>query len=300
MLSNHPNACVGLLVSLCAMSISEAGAAEPRVVPLWAEGAPGAVGKEDRDRPTLTIYEPAPEKATGTAIVVCPGGGYGGLAMGHEGHDVARWLSSIGITATILKYRHAPRYHFPAPLQDAQRAIRTVRARAEEWKIAPDRIGILGFSAGGHLASSAGTHFELGKPDAKDPVERVSSRPDFMVLAYPVISFTSAFTHVGSRNNFLGKNRSPEMMQKFSNETQVTKETPPTFLMHTSEDRGVPSENSIYFYLALRRAGVPAEMHIYEKGRHGVGLAPKDPVLSSWPKRCEGWMRKRGILSGRK
>lgn len=263
---------------------------------LWPAGAPGAVGEEENDRPLLIPYLASPESRTGTAVVVCPGGGYGHLAMDHEGHQVARWLNSLGVSAFILKYRIAPRYHYPAPLLDAQRAIRTVRARAGEWKIDPGKIGILGFSAGGHLASSTGTHFDSGDPEAADPVDRVSCRPDFMVLAYPVISFTAEYTHRGSRKNFCGDRISTDLVERFSNEKQVTDLTPPTFLFHTTEDRGVPPENSVHFYLALRRAGVPAELHIYEKGRHGVGLGGKDPILSTWPGRCRDWMVTRGLL----
>jgi acetyl esterase/lipase len=209
---------------------------------------------------------------------------------------VAEWLNSIGVTAFVLKYRLAPRYQHPAPSQDASRAIRLVRARASEWGIDPARVGIIGFSAGGHLASTVGTHFDRGRPDAEDPIERVSSRPDFLILGYPVISFIEPFTHVGSRTNLLGKTPDPELVKSLSTETQVTKETPPTFLMHTSGDTGVPPENSVAFYLALHKAGVPAEMHIYERGRHGLGLAPADPALSSWPQRCEAWLRVRGVL----
>jgi acetyl esterase/lipase len=197
----------------------------------------------------------------------------------------------------MLKYRISPRYKHPAPLQDAQRAIRTVRARAKEWNVDPDRIGILGFSAGGHLASTAATHFDKGNSDAQNPIERASCRPDFAVLVYPVISLTTEYTHRGSKRNLLGKNPDPKLAELLSNEKQVTAETPPTFLMHTSGDKGVPAENSILFYLALRKAGVPAEMHIYEKGGHGFGLAPNDPVLSTWPDRCIAWMRVRGILA---
>jgi acetyl esterase/lipase len=248
------------------------------------------------DKPSITIYSPPAEKATGTAIVVCPGGGYGGLAVDHEGKQVADWLTSNGITAFVLRYRIAPRYHHPAPLQDVQRAIRTVRAGAAQWKIDPHRVGVLGFSAGGHLTSTAGTHFDNGKPDADDSINRMSSRPDFLVLVYPVISFTTPFTHAGSKRNLLGENPDESLVENLSNEKQVTKETPPTFLVHTTEDTGVPPENSVLFYLALRKAGVPAEMHIYEKGRHGLGLGPNDPAFATWPSHCITWLRGRGML----
>jgi acetyl esterase/lipase len=271
--------------------------AESKVELLWPHGAPGAKGTSDNDKPTLAISLPPSDKATGAAVVVCPGGGYGGLAMSYEGIDVGQWLNDHGVAAFVLKYRHrGSGYQHPAPLDDAQRAIRTVRARAKEFAVDPHKIGILGFSAGGHLASSAGTHFDAGKPDAADPIDRVSCRPDFLVLCYPVISFTTPYTHQGSKKNLLGEHPEAKLVERMSSELAVTSETPPTFLFHTNEDTGVPPENSVLFYLALRKAGVPTEMHIYEKGRHGVGLAPKLPALSSWPERCIDWMSGRGLL----
>lgn len=263
---------------------------------LWPGGAPGAAGEEDSDKPSLTVY-PAPEKsAVPTAVIVCPGGGYGFLANDHEGDQIARWLNSLGIQAFVLQYRIAPRYRYPAPLLDAQRAIRFVRAHATDYRIAPGRIGIWGFSAGGHLASTAGTHFDAGDPRAPDPIDRASSRPDFMILAYPVISFTTPYTHTGSMHNLLGADPDPKLVASLSNETQVTPRTPPTFLFHTDADTGVPPENSVLFYLALRKAGVPAEMHIYERGDHGVGLAHMDAVLASWAGRLKDWLEIRGLL----
>jgi len=271
-------------------------AAEPQTIVLWPGGAPGAVGDEEADRPTLTVYLPPAERAVPTGVVVCPGGGYAKLAMDHEGRQVAEWLNSLGVAAFVLKYRLGPRYRHPAPLEDAKRALRLVRSRAGEFRIAPDRIGVWGFSAGGHLASTLATHFDAGNPAAADPVERVSCRPDFAILAYPVISFATEYAHKGSRRNLLGDNPDPALVENLSNEKQVTAQTPPTFLFHTNEDQGVPAENSVLFYLALRRAGVPAELHIYERGRHGVGLAPNDSVLSSWPQRLADWLRVRGLL----
>jgi acetyl esterase/lipase len=263
---------------------------------LWPGGAPGASGTEDADKPSLTVY-PAPEKsAVPTAVIVFPGGGYGFLAKDHEGDQIARWLNSLGIQAFVLQYRIAPRYHYPAPIQDAQRAVRFVRAHAAEYKVSPSRIGIWGFSAGGHLASTTGTHFDAGDAQAADAIDRASSRPDFMILAYPVISFTTPFTHTGSMHNLLGADPDPKLRNSLSNETQVTARTPPTFLFHTDEDNGVPAENSVLFYLALRKAGVPAELHIYERGPHGVGLAPDDAVLGSWPGRLKDWLEIRGLL----
>ncbi len=265
-----------------------------KTILLWPGGAPGAVGTEDVDKPSLTIY--LPEKPTGTGVVVCPGGGYGHLAMDHEGKQIAEWLNARGVAAFVLQYRLGPRYHHPAPLQDAQRAIRWVRSQAADLGVAKDRIGIWGFSAGGHLASTTGTHFDAGRPDSLDPIERAGSRPDFMILAYPVISLTTAYTHKGSRDNLLGPNFDPALAESLSNEKQVTSQTPPTFLFHTNQDTGVPAENSLMFYQALRKAGVAAELHIYERGPHGVGLAPQDPVLSTWSGRLADWLKARGLL----
>lgn len=283
-----------LMLFLVSCTLSVNAAPETPIV-LWPDGAPGAVGKAPTDIPTLTPYLALKEKATGAAVVVCPGGGYQHLAD-HEGGPVAEWLNSIGITAFVLKYRLGPTYHHPAMLQDAARGIRTVRARAKEWGVDPQRIGILGFSAGGHLAATAGTHFAPGQADAADPIERVSSRPDLMILIYPVITMREA-THGGSRKNLLGEQPSPEMIALLSNEEQVTKETPPTFLVHTMTDAAVPVENSMMFAAALRKAGVPFEFHLYERGPHGFGLAPKDPILSSWPGRCADWLRIHGFAA---
>jgi acetyl esterase/lipase len=295
----RPIAFLFVLVMFLGAGIREIAAADqPERKPflLWENGAPGAVGTEVADKPTLTLYPPPDDKANGTAVIVCPGGGYRGLAMDHEGRQVAEWLNKHGVTAFILKYRLGPRYHHPAPLQDAQRALRTVRARAKEWNVDPKRVGIWGFSAGGHLASTAGTHFDAGKPGASDPIERASSRPDFLILCYPVITLQPPYAHMGSRRNLLGDNPEPQLVESLCNQKQVTSETPPTFLMHTDADRGVVPENSILFYLALRKAKVPAELHIYERGQHGVGLAPRDAVLSTWPDRLAAWMKARGLV----
>jgi acetyl esterase/lipase len=267
----------------------------PAPMPLWPNGAPGALGSADEDTPAITPYLAPAARAVATAVIVCPGGAYVHLSMEKEGSDVARWWNSLGVTAFVLKYRLGPKYHNPVELGDAQRAIRTVRARAAEWNVRPDRIGIMGFSAGGHLASTAGTHFDSGNPNAADAIDRQSSRPDFLVLAYPVISFTQN-VHQGSKRALLGDNPDPKLVELLSNELQVTPQTPPTFLFHTTNDGTVPVENSVMFYLALHKAGVPAEMHIYENGPHGVGLAPTDETLSSWPARLADWMRGRGLL----
>ena len=271
---------------------------EPTTVLLWPNGAPGALGSDDSDKPSLTIFLPAEYQAVmHTGVVVCPGGGYGGLASNHEGRQVANWLNSLGIAAFVLKYRLGPRYHHPVELGDAQRAIRLVRTHAADYGVVPDRIGIMGFSAGGHLASTAGTHFDAGNPGDADPIQRAASRPDFLVLGYPVISFTTPYTHQGSLKNLLGDHPDPKLVENLSNELQVTAQTPPTFLFQTNADRSVPAENSVLFYLALRKAGVPAEMHIFERGPHGVGLALGDPALAMWPALLANWFRERGLLN---
>ncbi len=227
---------------------------------------------------------------------MCPGGGYARLSFSYEGVEVGQWFNKLGVAAFVLKYRLGPRYHHPAPLQDAQRAMRTVRSRAAEFGIDPGRIGIMGFSAGGHLASTLGTHFDAGDSNATDAVERVSCRPDFLILAYPVITMDLQYTHRGSRTNLLGQNPDPKLVEYLSNELQVTTQTPPAFLFHTTDDATVAVENSVNFYLALRKAKVPAEMHLYEHGAHGTGLG-KDPILASWPQRLADWLRLHGWLT---
>lgn len=266
--------------------------------PLWPDGAPGALGKEDKDIPTLTPFLPSPEQATGAAIVICPGGGYGGLAD-HEGSHYARWLNELGIAGFVLKYRlGSGGYRHPAMLQDAARAVRTVRARAEAWKLDPQRVGIIGSSAGGHLASTLLTHFEAGQPDAADPVERQSSRPDLGILCYPVISMTSPFTHQGSKRNLLGNDPSPELARAVSSELQVTRDTPPCFVWHTWEDKGVPIENGMSFVEALQRHGVRFDFHVYERGPHGLGLGTREwkpDQRHPWTRDCEYWLKERGF-----
>lgn len=272
----------------------------PKIELLWPKGAPGAVGAEERDKPSLTIYLPPADKANGTAVVVCPGGGYGGLAISHEGKDPADWLTRRGIAAFVLRYRLGPRYRHPAPLQDVQRALRLVRSRAKEWSLDPKRIGIWGFSAGGHLASTLATHFDDGKPDTDDPIERASCRPDFAILCYPVITLRPPFTHGGSRRNLLGDKPDEALVVSLCNDEQVTAKTPPTFLFHTNEDKAVPSENSILFYQALRKNKVPVELHIYENGVHGVGLGTGRGAVSAWPEQLAAWLKMRGLLAAEK
>jgi acetyl esterase/lipase len=269
--------------------------AAPQTILLWPDGAPGASGNEDVDKPSLTIYPVSSTEKVPTAVIICPGGSYVHLAMEKEGSDVAKWLNERGITAFVLKYRLGPKYHHPIEMGDAQRAIRYVRLHAKDYGYDEKRIGIWGFSAGGHLASTTGTQFDAGKVDSTDPIERQSSRPDFMILAYPVITFTAPYLHQESRDNLLGQDPDPALIELLSNEKHVTADTPPTFLFHTTEDKAVPVENSVYFYLALRKAGVRAEMHIYEKGNHGLGLAPGDPVARSWPDRLADWLKVEGF-----
>ena len=284
-----------LVILLTAATLSRAEVKE--AVPLWPEGAPGALGKEDKDIPAVTPYLPEPDEATGAALVVFPGGGYGGLAQ-HEGNDYALWFNQHGITAFVVKYRLGSNgYRHPAMLHDAARALRLVRARAGEWKIDPKRVGIIGSSAGGHLASTLLTHFDAGRPDADDPIERQSSRPDLGILCYPVITM-GEYTHQGSKNNLLGKDPSPELVRLLSNELQVTPETPPCFLFHTFEDTAVPVENSLRFAAALRKAGVPFDLHIYQKGRHGIGLGDKPPFahIHPWANDCLFWLKERGFV----
>ena len=277
-----------LLIALTLVAFAAVASAQTPI-PLWENGAPNAVGKEPLDIPTITPFPAPKETATGSAVIVFPGGGYSHLSEIKEGSDVAKWLNSLGISAFVVKYRLGMRYHQPNQLLDAARAMRTVRAKAQGWNIDANRIGILGFSAGGHLASTLGTHFDAGKQDAKDEIERVSSRPDLMILLYPVITM-GEFAHQGSKLNLLDKDPSAELVKLYSNELQITKETPPTFLVHTMTDKTVPVENSLMFVSTLRKAGVPFELHLYEQGPHGFGLAPADPILATWAARCADWL----------
>src|SRR3954464_11360665 len=288
------------LLALSAISFADVGkpcaAVEFKTIQLWDKGAPGTPATKPKDEPELYMKLPT-VPANGTSVIILPGGGYGALAMTYEGLDVGDWFASFGVTAFVLKYRmHGTGHMHPVPMMDGQRAIRTVRARAAEWKVDPSRVGVLGFSAGGHLASTLGTHFDQGSAKSSDPIERVSSRPDFLILCYPVISLESSTTHRGSRDNLLGRSPDPKLVHSLSNETQVTRETPPTFIFQTSEDTAVPAENSVAFYLALHKAGVPAEMHIFQSGRHGLGLAKDTPGARMWPELCHEWLKGRGLL----
>jgi acetyl esterase/lipase len=278
-------------------------------LPLWPDGIPNSreiVSTEKWDTtdvihvtniqiPDITIYLPSKKNATGQAVVICPGGGYWALAYSLEGIDIAKWLNSKGIAGIILKYRlptsEGQIIPYESPLMDAKRALRLVRYHASEWNIDPERVGIMGFSAGGHLASTLGTHFDYGETYATDVVERISCRPDFMVLVYPVITMTKPFMHKGSRNALIGENPEKVLAEKYSNELQVTEETPPTFIVHAGDDKAVPVENSLVFYKALVDDDVPAEMHIYPNGGHGFSLAINKGYLAGWTDACITWIR---------
>lgn len=268
-------------------------AAEPIRLSLWSEEAPLGDGKSEKVNVPITVHLPEPERATGTAMVICPGGGYGGRVVEGEGHGIARWLNAHGIAGVVLEYR-LPAGDYHRPLLDVQRALRTVRARAADWKLDPQRIGVVGFSAGGHLASTAGTHFDAGNPQSLDAVERQSSRPDFMVLVYPVISMGEN-GHGGSRKNLLGPTPSAALMDLFSNEKQVTRKTPPAFLTHARTDAVVPVAHSQMFFEALKAKGVPAELQEFPKGNHGYN-GYKGEEWDAWQKRSLEWLRERGLL----
>jgi acetyl esterase/lipase len=265
-------------------------AADP--IPLWPQGAPGALGTADNDIPTITPFIPTNSAiVSGAAMVIFPGGGYGGLAP-YEGKDYAEWLATNGVAGFVVKYRlGSSGYRHPRMLEDAARAVRWVRANAGMWRVDPRRVGVMGSSAGGHLASTLLTHFDVGNPDAADPVDRQSSRPSLGILCYAVITMGTN-THQGSKKNLLGDNPAPELVQSLSNELQVTGETPPCFIWHTWEDKAVPVENSLEFAAALRRAKVIFDLHIYEKGAHGMGLGNNHP----WTSDCIFWLRGRNFL----
>lgn len=284
--------------------------AQEITMPLWPNKIPNMQPSEDVEKveitdrhvkisyvqePNISVLLPSKGNSTGDAIIICPGGGYWILAYDWEGTDIAKFFNSKGIAAVVLKYRlpvsKSNVVPHKSPLMDAQRAIRLTRLHSEEWGIKPDRIGIMGFSAGGHLASTAGTHFDYGNSDSDDPVEKISSRPDFMILMYPVISFTGDFAHSGSQKALLGENPSAELLEYYSNELQVTKDTPPTILIHSQDDTAVPVENSLVFYQALCEYKVKAELHIYPYGQHGFSLAIGKGYLSTWPDRVIDWIR---------
>jgi acetyl esterase/lipase len=281
-------------------------AAASRVIPLWPEGVPGAKagGGEERvedgrvynvQAPAMLFY-PAPASiANGTAVIVAPGGGYERLAIGHEGTEVARRLNALGVSAFVLKYRLVEFGH-PAPLQDVLRAIRIVRSGAGEFGIRPDRIGLFGSSAGGHLAATAATLFAHADGRTGSAIDAIPARPDFVALLYPVITMNDPFAHAGSRRSLLGERPGPSRLDLLSPDKQVTRDTPPVFIVHTAEDASVPVENSLLFYQALRRYRVPVEMHLFEKGPHGFGMRAGLGTTSDWPRRLEEWLRSRGLL----
>ena len=273
-----------------------------RTIRLWPGDAPLATGKACEDTPTLTIFEPAHGQGNGSAVVVLPGGSYLHLAGNHEGRQVADWFTTRGFRAFVLSYRLASHgYILPAQLLDARRAVQTVRARAREYQIDPNRIVIIGFSAGGHLAALAATQFVAGKPEAEDPIERVSSRPDYLVLGYPWIAAVSEsdprYLDGCKKKYAADKDKCEALRNAYSPELSVTKETPPTFLYHTFNDQSVPVEQGLMFYEALIKAGVPSEAHIFPNGPHGVGLGKGDVVLDQWPNLLENWLRAQGLLT---
>jgi len=290
--------CLGLLVTGVATAQQTAAAPPPPPEPimLWPAGAPGAAGTTDADKPGIYVYLPA-ANPTKTAVVVAPGGGYTHLAMEKAGFAYARWLNEHGVAAFVLRFRLGPVYHHPIEIGDAHRAIRYVRAHASEYGIEKDRVGMWGSSAGGHLTATAGTQFDAGHPDAADPIDHESSKPEFLVLCYPVITLMDPSAHTGSRKFLLGDSPDPAMVRSMSAETRVTADTPPTFIFSTTDDKTVPIANSVMFYDALVKAGVPAEMHIFQRGAHGAGLAPANPDLSIWPDLLIKWMRERGYAA---
>jgi len=285
-------------------------AQQHETIKLWSKTIPGSIlnpsYKEEIGKgyhiskvtePTLTVFKPTKEKANGTSLIICPGGGYGVLAFDHEGYKVAKWLNELGITAFILKYRLPSDLIMQnksiGPLQDAQKAMRMVRRNAKKWNLDPNKIGIMGFSAGGHLASTLSTHFNEKVYAAMDSI---SARPDFSLLIYPVISMNSKITHQGSKNNLLGENPNEKTVHHFSNELMIDKNTPPAFLVHAVDDKAVPIENSIQYLLSLRKHSIPAELHLYQKGGHGFGMNPSKNTESSWTKSCELWMQMNDFL----
>ncbi len=298
---------------LAILILPSATIAQPFTVKLWPEGIPGSVADaeyvenittiegritrcERVTDPDLTVFLPPAEKANGTAVLICPGGGYSVLAFDHEGNAIAQWLNEQGIAGIILKYRlpsdRIMKDKSSGPLQDAQEAMRTIRRNAKKWNIDPDKIGVIGFSAGGHLASTLSTHYAERVYDVKD---KISARPDFSLLIYPVISFDATFTHMGSRNNLIGPDPGEEKVKHFSNELQITPDTPPAFLIHSADDKAVPVRNSISYFNGMQKYGIISEMHVFQKGGHGYGLASKGGTEASWPELCIRWIKAAGF-----
>jgi acetyl esterase/lipase len=308
----HPLGVQCILAAAAFLALQSAGAPQPPAVaaalqsmgvasmPLWPEGAPGAKGQSEEDVPSLTVFRPA-YRTNGTAVIVAPGGAYRGLAINHEGRQVADWFASRGVTAFVLRYRLGQKYLYPVPLLDAERAVRLVRSLAKEYDFAPDRIGMIGFSAGGHLAAMTGTSFDSGKPDASDPVERLSSRPDFLVLGYPWINAMQPAMPgmIASYQSLMEipKDRQASYEELYTPTRLVTARTPPAFIFSTSDDGVVPVEASVEFYSALKKAGVSAELHVFRHGAHGVGLGGADPTLEQWPILLSQWLLDQGLLA---
>jgi acetyl esterase/lipase len=290
------------------------GFSQTLTIKLWPDGIPGSKtdpsyvekitttdGRITRCEkvvtPDLTVFLPAPEKANGAAVLICPGGGYGVLAFDHEGNAIAKWLNDNGIAGIILKYR-LPSDQIMidksiGPLQDAQEAMRVIRRNAVSWKINPDRVGVIGFSAGGHLASTLSTHYAEKVYEVKD---NTSARPNFSLLIYPVVSFDTLITHRGTRNNLIGLKPDIKQVQRFSNELQITADTPPAFLVHSADDKAVPVMNSIGYFRGLQKNNIPVELHIFQKGGHGYGLSPNGGTESSWPGLCIKWLKAMGLI----
>ncbi len=283
---------------------------ESEIIKLWEETIPGSIYnanyKEKTKKgshisnvsnPTLTVFKPTKDMSNNTSVIICPGGGYSVLAFDHEGYQVAKWLNELGITAYILKYRlpsnEIMQNKSIGPLQDAQKAMRLVRRNAKKWNLDPNKIGIMGFSAGGHLASTLSTHFN---DNVYNPLDSISARPDFSILIYPVISMNSKISHQGSKNNLLGKSSTEKMVHHFSNELMIDKNTPPTFLAHAVDDKAVPIENSINYLLSLKKYNIPVELHLYQKGGHGFGMNPSKGSESTWTKACELWLQMNNLL----
>ncbi|RUA11931.1 MAG: alpha/beta hydrolase [Flavobacteriia bacterium] len=295
------------------ISLTHSTTAQNKIIKLWPDGVPGSVsdpsyfektevGSDNIKRifrvtdPELIVFPASKENASGAAVLICPGGGYKILAIDHEGYSIARWLNKIGITAFVLKYRLPSdlimKDKKTGPLADAKRAIRMIRDQAEKWNIDPDKIGVMGFSAGGHLASSLSTHYNDSEQDKK----QLSARPDFSLLIYPVISMEDSITHLGSRTNLLGEKPARKDVVFFSNDQQVTKDTPPAFLVHAADDKVVPVQNSINYFMALNKFHIPAEIHIYEKGGHGFGIKNLKGTVANWPEDCEHWLRSHQLI----
>lgn len=266
------------------------------LIPLWPLSAPMAKSTGVDDNPAISLYLPASHQLT-AGVIICPSGDYMSMSLDRDGRQVAEWLNKLGIAAFVLRYRLAPTYRYPVPLLDAQRAVRYVRANASLYNLAAGKIGIMGFSAGGHLASMVATHFDTSRTPASDGIDRMSSRPDFLILAYPLISCSEPFRNEASCSNLLGSHSDSATTDAVSSEKHVTAKTPPTFIFHTYDDASVSVDNSLAFFSALHQANVPAELHIFEQGSHGAGLAQDDPALSAWTKLLENWFRERGLLS---